>query len=153
MSKHHILKAMLFTAFILIGSRALSADSLTIVTGATPFAKDPSPPQFVPPPALPPVGISPEQVKRAMDAGLAMVLIDVRGELDRDMAGHIPGDISIPMAPKETFIERARPHIPNPQIPIVVYCRLGKLSAEAGALLAAAGYRVFLLGAFSDWPY
>lgn len=95
--------------------------------------------------------VTPDQVRQALAANAPMLVLDVRGELVRDVIGSIPGDISVPFAPSTSFPARARQAIPRTDLPIVVYCNDGISSSQAANMLANMGYRVFLMGIFTGW--
>lgn len=95
--------------------------------------------------------ITPAEVKQALNQGVRLILLDVRGELVRDVEGHIPGDIGVPYEPAETFPARVRQAIPNANLPVVVYCRDGIWSSKAGEVMARMGYRTYLMGAYRLW--
>jgi phage shock protein E len=77
------------------------------------------------------------------------LLVDVRTKAEFD-AGHIDGAINIPVediqsdAASFSSLDKARP--------IVVYCRRGVRAGAASQILCAAGYKVYDLGAMSNWP-
>jgi len=80
--------------------------------------------------------VSLEELKRRMDAGEKMVLVDVR-EKDEWRAGYIPGAISIPRG----FLEiQAEQKLPDKNARIVAYCAGGTRSALAAATLQELGY-------------
>jgi molybdopterin/thiamine biosynthesis adenylyltransferase len=77
-----------------------------------------------------------EELKRRLDAGEKMTLVDVR-EKDEVRAGYIPGAISIPRG----FLEiQAEQKLPDKNARIVAYCAGGTRSALAAATLAELGY-------------
>src|SRR5580693_4011636 len=80
--------------------------------------------------------VSLEELKRRLDAGEKMTLVDVR-EKDGVRAGYIPGAISIPRG----FLEiQAEQKLPDKNARIVAYCAGGTRSALAAATLAELGY-------------
>ena len=80
--------------------------------------------------------VSLEELKRRLDAGEKMTLVDVR-EKDEVRAGTIPGAISIPRG----FLEiQAEQKLPDKNARIVAYCAGGTRSALAAATLAELGY-------------
>ena len=80
--------------------------------------------------------VSLEELKRRLDAGEKMTLVDVR-EKDEVRAGYIPGAISIPRG----FLEiQAEQKLPDKNARIVAYCAGGTRSALAAATLAELGY-------------
>lgn len=95
--------------------------------------------------------ITPAEVKQALSQGVRLIMLDVRGELVRDVEGFIPGSVSVPYEPSATFAQRVRQVIPNANYPVVVYCRDGIWSSQAGEILAKMGYRTHLMGAYRLW--
>ncbi|HEY3815853.1 MAG TPA: molybdopterin-synthase adenylyltransferase MoeB [Polyangiaceae bacterium] len=80
--------------------------------------------------------VSLEELKRRLDAGEKMTLVDVR-EKDEWRAGYIPGAVSIPRG----FLEiQAEQKLPDKNARIVAYCAGGTRSALAAATLAELGY-------------
>src|SRR5580704_4958709 len=80
--------------------------------------------------------ISLEELKRRVDAGEKMTLVDVR-EKDEWRAGYIPGAVSVPRG----FLEsQAEQKLPEKGARIVTYCAGGARSALAAATLAELGY-------------
>src|ERR1700722_10810032 len=80
--------------------------------------------------------VSIEELKRRMDAGEKMTIVDVR-EKDEWRAGYIPGAVHIPRG----FLEiQAEQKLPDKNAPIVAYCAGGTRSALAAATLAELGY-------------
>jgi molybdopterin/thiamine biosynthesis adenylyltransferase/rhodanese-related sulfurtransferase len=80
--------------------------------------------------------VSLEELKRRMDAGEKMTLVDVR-EKDEWRGGYIPGAVSIPRG----FLEiQAEQKLPDRNARIVAYCAGGTRSALAAATLAELGY-------------
>src|SRR3984957_20054958 len=80
--------------------------------------------------------VSLEELKRRMDAGEKMTLVDVR-EKDEWRGGYIPRAVSIPRG----FLEiQPEQKLPDKNAPIVAYCAGGTRSALAAATLAELGY-------------
>jgi molybdopterin/thiamine biosynthesis adenylyltransferase/rhodanese-related sulfurtransferase len=80
--------------------------------------------------------VSLEELKRRLDAGEKMTLVDVR-EKDEVRAGYIPGAVSIPRG----FLEiQAEQKLPDKSARIVAYCAGGTRSALAAATLQDLGY-------------
>jgi len=77
------------------------------------------------------------------------VLLDVRTE-DEFREGHILGARLIPLAELQA---RAPTELLDKDVPIFIYCRSGRRSAEAAALLTELGYFVFDIGGIDDWPF
>ncbi len=77
-----------------------------------------------------------DEVKRRMDAGEPMTLVDVR-EKDEVRQGYIPGAVHIPRG----FLEmQAETRLPDRSARLVVYCAGGIRSAFAAKSLAELGY-------------
>src|SRR3984885_1392947 len=80
--------------------------------------------------------VSLEELKRRLDAGEKVTLLDVR-EKDEWRAGYIPGAVSIPRG----FLEiQAEQKLPDKSARIVAYCAGGTRSALAAATLQELGY-------------
>jgi sulfur-carrier protein adenylyltransferase/sulfurtransferase len=80
--------------------------------------------------------VSLEELKRRIDAGEKITLVDVR-EKDEWRGGYIPGAVSIPRG----FLEiQAEQKLPDRNARIVAYCAGGTRSALAAATLADLGY-------------
>ncbi len=80
--------------------------------------------------------VSLEELKRRLDSGEKMTLVDVR-EKDEWRAGYIPGAVSIPRG----FLEiQAEQKLPDKNARIVAYCAGGTRSALAAATLSELGY-------------
>ena len=77
-----------------------------------------------------------EEIKRRLEAKVAMVLVDVR-EREELRAGIIPGAIHIPRGLLELEIERLVPH---KHASVVLYCAAGVRSALAARTLQELGY-------------
>ena len=77
-----------------------------------------------------------EEIKRRLEAKVAMVLVDVR-EREELRAGIIPGAIHIPRGLLEMEIER---QVPHKHASVVVYCAAGVRSALAARTLQELGY-------------
>ncbi len=138
-----------------------------------PFVPLPAQPQFAPPAARPlpaedfvntfrnpstggdhPVLalITPAEVKQALRQGVRLVMLDVRDGLARDVEGIIPGSVSVPYEPYETFAARVTRVIPlRGDFPVVVFCSDGTASAKATEVLAKMGYSAYLMGAYRLW--
>ena len=89
------------------------------------------------------------EVKARMDAGDAFVLIDVRE--DREwVTAHVTGATHIGKGVLERDIEKA---VPDPEVPVVLYCGGGYRSALAAEALQRMGYKnvVSMDGGFTCW--
>src|ERR1700733_5328263 len=80
--------------------------------------------------------VSLEELKRRLDAGEKVTLLDVR-EKDEWRAGYIPGAVSIPRGLLEIQAEQKPP---DKNARIVAYCAGGTRSALAAATLQELGY-------------
>lgn len=94
--------------------------------------------------------ISPEEAKSIIDSVMPHYLIDVR-ETEEFEVGHIYGAKLVQLSRLEFICEDK---IPNKEIPLLVYCRSGRRSAEAALILNQLGYKdVRDFGGIIDWPY
>ncbi len=93
--------------------------------------------------------IAPAELKRALDAGGDLRLLDVR-EADEWAGGHLPGAIHIPRGFLESRVEAA---LPDRRSRVVVYCAGGARSALAARTLAELGYSdvASMAGGFGRW--
>ena len=92
--------------------------------------------------------VSPKEFEARIADGKAQ-LVDVRTR-DEYYAGYIPGAINIDSR-LTVFMEESMVSL-DPSIPVAVYCRGGKRSAEAAKKLAKAGFEVFdLEGGLLAW--
>ena len=88
-------------------------------------------------------------VKRRLDAGEKLLLVDVREESEY-AAGHLPGAVHI----SKGVIERdAEAKIPDPATEVILYCGGGFRSALAADNLQKMGYTnvVSMDGGWRDW--
>lgn len=83
-----------------------------------------------------PPTVSLEEVRRRLDAGHEMVLLDVREEVEVAQ-GTLPGSICVPLGALEAQIGS---RVPDRAAPVVVYCAAGTRSALASHQLVALGY-------------
>jgi molybdopterin/thiamine biosynthesis adenylyltransferase/rhodanese-related sulfurtransferase len=84
--------------------------------------------------AVPPVSV--EEVRARLEAGAAMVLVDVR-EADEWREGRLPGAVSLPRGVLEM---RAGEVLRDRGAPLVVYCASGARAALAARTLRDLGY-------------
>lgn len=76
---------------------------------------------------------------------------DVREEEEYD-AGHADGAVCFPLGSIDE--ETAAGLIPDPDTPVLLYCRSGARSYQAALRLLELGYtRVYDLGGLNGWPY
>ena len=113
------------------------------------FAEAKGPMQFVAAAKAQITEVSPQAVKADLDAGKAIVLLDVRDSVEFD-AGHLPKAVNISRGLLEFKVGRM---LPDKNANIVVYCRTDARSALATAVLQEMGYVNVknMLGAFKAW--
>jgi rhodanese-related sulfurtransferase len=77
------------------------------------------------------------------------VVVDVRDRKEFD-AGHIVGAISIPFANLDTRVDELKKYADKP---IIVACKMGQHSGEAGMRLRKSGYQNVsrLAGGMAEW--
>lgn len=96
--------------------------------------------------------LSVAEARQRLAAGQGAVLMDVRSELTRDIGGHVPGDINVPLTPEDTFAERVTRIIPDKTTAVYLYCETGEMSSRAAFAMYGLGYtNVFLVGTLADW--
>ena len=79
------------------------------------------------------------------------MLLDVREEAEY-ITGHAVDARLLPV--DEITPERAQRELPDKGAPILLYCRSGRRSRRAAALLDSYGYReLYDLGSLIGWPY
>jgi glyoxylase-like metal-dependent hydrolase (beta-lactamase superfamily II)/rhodanese-related sulfurtransferase len=78
-----------------------------------------------------------------------LIVLDVR-EAEAFRAGHIPGARNIPRGQLELVADGA---FPDPDLRILTYCQMGKISTLAAATLRSMGFShaVALDGGYRDW--
>lgn len=93
--------------------------------------------------------ISVEQLRREMEQGAGLTLIDVRNA-DEHAMGHIGGSLLLPLGELEEHLERLDA---LKQSPLVVYCQLGGRSLQACSVLKGVGFGQVrnLRGGFAEW--
>lgn len=97
-----------------------------------------------------PVRITPEEAKTRLDAGEAIILVDVR-TAEEHAEVRIPGSLLLPV---DEIGQRAGEVLPDTSATLFVYCRSGRRSAIAADDLSKRGYTaVYDLGGIIDWPY
>lgn len=92
-----------------------------------------------------------EQGRRILDENPAAVLLDVR-EADEFEISHASEAtlLSLSVLSEETALET----LPDRDVPVIVYCRSGRRSAQAARMLRTIGYtRVYDMGGLIGWPY
>lgn len=95
------------------------------------------------------VNILPDEVKRRLDAGEEVTIVDVRTAAQYE-AGHLPTAISMPVATLPwamTSLDKDKE--------VVVYCQTGATSIRACNILVTGGFTDVknLVGGMSAWPY
>lgn len=91
------------------------------------------------------------RAKELLDARPDAVLLDVREE-EEYITGHASGALLLPL--DELSDESAQDLIPDPDTPVLVYCRSGVRSHAAALRLEEFGYReIYDLGSLVGWPY
>lgn len=94
--------------------------------------------------------ITPQEALAVMGGEEPFILLDVR-TAEEYAEGYIEGAVLIPDAELRA---RAEAELPDKDALILVYCRSGRRSALAAAVLAELGYtRVLDFGGIIDWPY
>ena len=94
--------------------------------------------------------ISPQEAKRRLSSGEAVVLLDVRTPEEYEQI-HIPNSISLPL---DRLKHEVAGRIPDKDMPIIVYCLSGARSSMASSQLAAMGYtNVSNMGGIRSWRY
>ena len=93
--------------------------------------------------------LSVAQFEKALQGGCPVQLVDVRTP-DEFAAGHLAGAVNLDWY-EAGFLERAKALL-RADIPVLVYCRSGRRSAEAAAKLERAGFKVSnLKGGYIAW--
>ena len=94
--------------------------------------------------------ITAQDAKSRMEANPHAVILDVRTE-EEYRTGHIKGAVLLPLDRLEREAEAV---LPDKNAEILVYCRSGRRSAEAGTILVGLGYtKVADFGGIMVWPY
>jgi len=92
-----------------------------------------------------------EEAGRILAQEKNAVLLDVREEAEY-ITGHAVDALLLPV--DELTGARAAALLPDRDAPILVYCRSGRRSRIAVALLESFGYtRLYDLGSLIGWPY
>lgn len=94
-------------------------------------------------------GISPVEVKRKLDSGETLVLLDVRGDAEYAKE-RIPGSVLIPLPQLMSRVSE----VPRDR-QVVVICGIGLRAYNAALKLRALGFTdvAFLDGGLAAWPY
>jgi len=94
--------------------------------------------------------ISPAEVKKILDSGEKIILLDVRTKEEYD-EGHIPKSILLPYTEID---EKAAKLLPDKNASIIVYCRSGRRSKIAAKMLLRLGYtKIADMGGINRWTY
>jgi len=93
--------------------------------------------------------ISINELKQAMQADQAPIIIDVRDE-DEYLAGHIPGAIMVPAKQMEQHLDMLKQYRKQE---IVLYCVSGRRASAAATVLEDAGFKKVRLleGNYPGW--
>ncbi|MFT3691762.1 MAG: rhodanese-like domain-containing protein [Kofleriaceae bacterium] len=93
--------------------------------------------------------MSMDEVARRLEGQHDLVLLDVR-EKDAFERGHLPGAKHLPRGQLELLVDK---ELPDPNVRILVYCQLGRISTLAAATLRTMGFQraVALDGGFAAW--
>lgn len=96
------------------------------------------------------VSITAQEAKHLMQTQSGYIILDVRTQAEFDEK-HIPGAVLIP---DSQISARAERELPDKDQLILVYCRSGRRSKNASAILAELGYtNIREFGGIIDWPY
>lgn len=91
-----------------------------------------------------------DEAKALIDAANNCVVLDVR-TIEEFRSAHIAGAILIP---DYEIFDRAEAELTDKSQLILVYCRSGRRSKAAAAVLTMLGYsNVMEFGGIIDWPY
>ena len=92
---------------------------------------------------------SASEVKRRLDAGEQLPLVDVREKIEWN-DGYIPGAVHVPRGYLELQIEEA---LPDKDQPVVLYCAGGVRSLLAAETLRQMGYKepISMSGGYTGW--
>ncbi|WP_272962915.1 MULTISPECIES: rhodanese-like domain-containing protein [Alcanivorax] len=93
--------------------------------------------------------ISINELKQAMQADKAPIIIDVRDE-DEYLAGHIPGAIMVPAKQMDQHLDMLKQYRKQE---IVLYCVSGRRASTAATVLEDAGFKKVRLleGNYPGW--
>lgn len=91
--------------------------------------------------------IQPAELKRALDANVPVVLLDVRQPEEYALCA-LPGSVLIPLGELAGRVDE----VPDDGTPVVVYCHHGVRSLTGAAILRAAGREALsLAGGIDRW--
>ncbi len=97
-----------------------------------------------------PSWIEPAELKRRLEAGDRILVLDVRGPDEfAGPLGHIDGAVNLPLPDLSTQLDQ----LAADRRPVIMVCLTDKRSARAAAELAAAGHRdvAVLRGGMDRW--
>jgi len=145
MSNKFFAACLLLVLALMLGLSACASEPASV---ESPALVQTAPPSGYESPAFHP--LTPSEAQEMMASGAPFVLLDVR-EPAEFADGYIPHATLMPLG---TLRERAPLEILDKDTQIIVYCRSGRRSAEAAALLLTLGFQnVFDLGGILEWPY
>ena len=94
--------------------------------------------------------ITAQEAKARMEANPKAIVLDVRTE-EEYRGGHIKGAVLLPL---DRIEDEAETVLPDKEAEILIYCRSGRRSAEAGEVMSALGYKnIADFGGILLWPY
>lgn len=94
--------------------------------------------------------ITAQEAKARMEKNPHAIVLDVRTEAEYK-SGHIKGAVLLPLDRLEAEAESV---LPDKNAEILIYCRSGRRSAEAGEIMSALGYKnIADFGGILLWPY
>lgn len=94
--------------------------------------------------------ITAQEAKARMEKNPQAIVLDVRTEAEY-RSGHIKGAVLLPLDRLEAEAETV---LPDKEAEILIYCRSGRRSADAGEVLGALGYKnIADFGGILLWPY
>ena len=93
--------------------------------------------------------ITGEEAQALMESESDYVVVDVRTESEY-ADGHVPGALNIPL---DTISGSEVAELPDKDQLIILYCRSGNRSGQAGGILTGMGYtNIVDFGGLSGWP-
>jgi rhodanese-related sulfurtransferase len=93
--------------------------------------------------------IQPTELKRMLDAGEPVLLLDVRQPEEHAYCA-LPGSVLIPLGELQSRVEEVLPD----GVPVVVYCHHGVRSLTGAAILLRAGIEAMsLAGGIDRWSH
>ena len=101
------------------------------------------------------IEITQDMAKEIMDTEKDILIVDVREE-DEYAESHIKGALLLPLSVlySEEAENSAEELIPDKNMKVLIYCRSGRRSKEASAILASFGYEnIYEFGGILTWQY